>query len=216
MTRTVTLALFALASLAPAAQRPAELIQKEIEQAKKDVPKLAEVLELRPGMVVADVGAGSGAMATVMAKWLGPSGHVYATDIEPARLAEIRELAARENLHNVTVIEGAARSTTLPSRCCDAIFMRDVYHHLTYPEEINKSLLAALKSGGRLAIIDFEADEGSELPDGVAENRGGHGVPPSVVIKEVGASGLKYLTTISAWPPDDDHPDYFLVLFRRP
>jgi SAM-dependent methyltransferase len=81
-----------------------------------------------------------------------------ATDVGPAQLAEIPDLVSRERLENVTVIEGARNSTNLPDGCCDAIFMRDVYHHLTQPKEINDSLLAALKPGGRLAIMDFEPE----------------------------------------------------------
>lgn len=199
-----------------AAQRPAKIVQSEIKQAESEVPKLAEVLELERGMSVADVGAGGGAMSMVMARQVSSTGRVYATDIAPAQLAELREMVSREHLENVIVLEGADRSANLPDACCDAIFMRDVYHHLLHPEEINRSLLAALKPGGRLAIIDFEPRPGSKLPDGVATNRGGHGIPPAIVVDEVVASGLTHVRIISTWPPDSNPAEYFLVLFRRP
>ncbi len=114
-----------------AAQRTAALVRAELEQATREVPQLAEVLALKPGGTVADVGSGGGAMAVVIANWLGPAGRVYATDVRAEQLAEIREAVAREGLSNVMVLEGATRSTNLPSECCDAIFLRDVYHHLT-------------------------------------------------------------------------------------
>ena len=200
-----------------AAQRAAALVRQELEQATREVPQLAEVLALKPGRTVADVGSGGGAMAVVFANWLGPGGRVYATDIRAPELAEIRAAVAREGLANVDVLEGATRSTNLPSECCDAIFLRDVYHHLTHPQDIGASLLAALKPGGRLAIIDFPPDPGSSIPDGVPENRGGHGIPASIIVSEMTQSGFRHVTTMSRWPPDDNRDNrLFLVLFERP
>ena len=198
------------------AQGPsAQQIASERAQAELDAPKLAQVLELKPGMTVADIGAGFGAMTVVLGKWIG-SGHVFATDIADLQLRTIREYAEREGLNNVTVLEGAAASTNLPAACCDAIFLRHVYHHIGEVDAFTKSLHASLKPGGRLAIIDFEARKGSALPEGVPANRGGHGIPPAVVISEVTVPGLAHATTIDAWPPGDKDPTYFLVLFRKP
>jgi predicted methyltransferase len=198
-----------------ATQRTAALVRTELEQAAREVPQLAEVLALKPGGTVADVGSGGGAMAVVFANWLGPAGRVYATDIRAPQLAEIR--AAVAGLANVVVLEGATQSTKLPSECCDAIFLRDVYHHLTHPRDIGASLWAALKPGGRLAIIDFPPDPGSSIPDGVPENRGGHGIPASIIVSEITQSGFRHVTTISRWPPDDNRDNrLFLVLFEKP
>ena len=199
-----------------AAQRTAALVRTELEQAAREVPKLAEVLALKPGMVVADVGSGGGAMAVVFAKWLGPSGRVYATDVRPEQLAEIRTAIEREALANVVVLEGGARSTNLPDGCCDAIFLRDVYHHLTDPQGIDASLLAALKPGGRLAIMDFPPDPGSTIPDGVPANRGGHGIPTAIIVSELTAAGFRHVSTLSRWPPEDDRNRLFLVMFEKP
>jgi cyclopropane fatty-acyl-phospholipid synthase-like methyltransferase len=187
---------------------------REMTDAERDVPLLADVLELKPGMTVADVGAGMGAMSIVFAKRLGPSGRVLSTDIGANQLASLREAVSREQLTNMTVIEGASASTNLPDACCDAIFMRDVYHHITDVGAFNRSLLAALKPGGRLAIIDFEPRKGSKVPDGVNANRGGHGITAPIVEQEVSAAGLRFERTIANWPPGST--DFFLVLFRKP
>jgi predicted methyltransferase len=117
----------------------------------------------------------------------------------------------------VTVVEAGQSSTNLPDACCDAIFMRDVYHHFTHPAELVRSLFAALKPGGRLAIIDFEPRRGSSRPDGVPEDRAGHGIRPEAIVAEVAATGLSLNATITDWPdakPADQR--MFLVLFGKP
>jgi predicted methyltransferase len=197
-------------------QRPAGVVRQEREQATREVPKLAELLALKPGMIVADIGAGGGAMSVEMAKWLGPGGRVYATDIGAAQLAEISALVTQDAVSNVVVVEGGASSTNLPNDCCDAIFLRDVYHHLTRPDEFDVSLLAAVKKGGRLAIMDFPPDPGSPIPAGVPSDRGGHGIPATIIVAEVTRAGFRHLTTMTRWPPDDDRDRLFLVMFEKP
>jgi predicted methyltransferase len=187
----------------------------ELKDAERDVPSLAELLELKPGMSVADVGAAVGAMSIVMSRWLGPSGRMYATDISESSLTALRAAKTREKLENLVVVEGAERATNLPDACCDGIFLRNVYHHITQPADFNRSLAASLRPGGRLAIIDFTGRTGSELPEGVPKNRGGHGVPASVVEQELSAAGLVHVST-TRWPLKVERADAFLVLFRRP
>jgi ubiquinone/menaquinone biosynthesis C-methylase UbiE len=210
------LALCTTALTAQTAPQRTAASAAEMKQAQHDIPLLADVLELKPGMTVADIGAGMGQMTIVLSSWIGSNGRVYATDIGAMQLTALRDAVSREHLENVTVIEGGARSTNLPDACCDAIFLRDVYHHVTEPEAFDRSLIAALKPGGRLAIIDFPPSSGSKLPEGVPENRKGHGVPPEVVASELSAYGLTHVKTISVWPPDTNPSRFFLVLFRKP
>jgi precorrin-6B methylase 2 len=197
-----------------AAQQTA-LTDAQIKSAEVEVPRLVELLELKPGMTMADVGAGFGAWTMRLARELGPAGRVYATDVGAAQIAALRDATQRERLNNVTVIEGAVSSTNLPALCCDAILIRDAYHHFTEPEALIKSLAASLKPGGRLAVIDFPPRPNTEVPAGVPANRGGHGVPPEVVQREVGAV-LTHVTTIAAWSPKSEPASLFLLLFRRP
>jgi ubiquinone/menaquinone biosynthesis C-methylase UbiE len=175
--------------------------------------RLFELLELKPGMTIADIGAGSGEMTLLMAARLGPSGKIFATDINEDRLKEIRAAAARDRLDNVVVLEGAERETNLPAGCCDAIFIRDVYHHFPDPGAMNRSLLASLKPGGRLAIIDFVPRQGSELPAGAPANRGGHGITAGMLRDEVIAAGFTAGETIEHW---DGSNGVYLVVFRKP
>ncbi len=203
-----------LIGTAPGAQGPSEKqVAQERAQAEREVPRLIEVLELEPGMTVADVGAGFGAMTVVLGTWLQPAGRVFATDVAATQLSTIRDYVVKEGLTNVTVLEGAEASTNLPAGCCDAIFMRDVYHHLTQPAAFNASVDAALKPGGRLAVIDFVPRPGSQVFPGVNPNRGGHGITPALVVSEVSAAGFRHVRTIEPWP--DERTGLFLVLFRK-
>jgi len=215
LTFTVICAALAIVGTQGAQDPDAQQVRQERAQAELDAPKLVEQLELKPGMTVADIGAGFGAMTVVLGKWIGP-GHVFATDIGARQLSVIRDYVKREGLNNVTVLEGAAASTNLPVACCDAVFLRHVYHHVKEIEPFNKSLLASLKPGGRLAIMDFVPSKGSQIPEGVPANREGHGIPIAVVIAEVSAPGFTYVKTIDNWPPGDKNPAGFLVLFRKP
>jgi predicted methyltransferase len=199
--------------IAATAQRAAS--ESDRKEASREVPLLVDVLELKPGMSVADIGAGAGALSLAMSRWLSPSGRMYATEVSSASLEALRAAKTREGLENLVVIEGAAGATNLPDACCDGIFIRNVYHHITQPAEFNRSMAASLRPGGRLAVIDFAPRASSELPQGVPTNRGGHGVPPSVVEQEVSAAGLVLVKTMR-WPPKAERQDGFLVLFRRP
>jgi ubiquinone/menaquinone biosynthesis C-methylase UbiE len=213
--RLASLIIAALVTTPAYAQEPdARQIAQERRAAENDVPQLMDVLKLKPGMTVADVGSGGGAFTVVIGKWIG-NGRVYATDITERALRLTRDYAGKEGLTNVTVIQGAAGSTNLPPECCDALFMRDVYHHVTDVEAFNKSLFASLKPGGRLAILDFRPDPGSKLFPGVPANREGHGIKPNLVEDELKAAGFTHIETIERWPPGDKNP-LFLVLFTKP
>ena len=219
MTRSpfVTVLVAALLWTAPAYTQNddyARQVAQERQQAEFEAPQLAEVLDLKPGMTVADIGTGGGAMAVVLGRLVG-SGRIYATDLTQRSLTITREYAKKEGLTNITVIEGGAASTNLPSESCEALFMRNVYHHVTEPAAFNKSLYATAKPGARLAIIDAPPGKGSELPAGVPANRGGHGVPAAVVIDELTAAGFMHVRTIQGWPPGDKYPTVFLALFEK-
>lgn len=192
----------------------ARQVAQERKQAEVEAPQLADQLGLNPGMVVADIGTGGGAMAIVLARLVG-SGRVYATDVTQRSLTITREYAKKEGLSNITVIEGGAASTNLPNDCCDALFLRNVYHHVTEPAAFNKSLFATAKPGARLAIIDAPPGKASALPSGVPANRGGHGIPVTVVIDELTAAGFVHVRTIQGWPPGDKSPTVFLALFEK-
>lgn len=168
-----------------------------------EADRLAAVLRVAPDSRVADVGAGNGAFTRRFASRIVPSGHVFTTEIDAASVDALRSGVARAGLSNVTVIQARADATGLPAVCCDAAFLRGVYHHVTQPVETNRSLAEALRPQGRLAIIDFEPSWLLSVffpVRDVPSNRGGHGVPPAVVIAELERAGLTLIDRHDDWP----------------
>jgi len=215
MRRSTLAAAVLCLGIAPLDAQQTRLTDDQLRTAALEVPRLVELLELEPGMTVADVGAGFGAWTMEFSRWTGPSGRVFATDIGAAQLAALRESVTREGLTNVTVLEGAPDGTNLPAGCCNAILIRDAYHHLTSPEAMIRSFAASLTPGGRLAVIDFPPRPDSSVPDGVPANREGHGVPSAIVVREAGAM-LEHVRTLENWSPESQPANLFLVIFRKP
>jgi precorrin-6B methylase 2 len=171
---------------------------------RAEVSRLAEVLSLREGTTVADIGAGTGWLTVEVARRVGQSGRVYSTEISVEQLMGIRQAAAEARLSNLIVLEAGEQATGLPSECCDAIFLRRVYHHLTAPSAILASIHDALKPGGRLVIVDFR-------PDGLVGTLTRMGVDQADVIRAATSSGFKVIST-------DDWPgwDHYVVVFEKP
>ena len=168
----------------------------------QEIDRLAQILALEPTSRIADVGAGRGAYSLELASRIVPRGHVFATEIEEKSVTKIRASVSAAELDNVTVIRAGEASSNLPNACCDAVVLRGVYHHITKPAETNRSLREALRAHGRLAIIDFEPSWflSTFFPvRGVPANRGGHGVPPAVVVTEVQQAGLKLAEAVNDW-----------------
>jgi ubiquinone/menaquinone biosynthesis C-methylase UbiE len=180
----------------------------------EEAARLVEVLELQSGATVADIGAGSGEMTVALARQLGPDSRVYGTDINRDRLREIEEAAAAAGLENIVVLEGAADETNLPDDCCDAIFVRRVYHHFGDPPAMNASIRRALKPGGRFAVLDF-APRGrvtDKVPPPQRASGATHGVTAEAVVEELEAAGFDDVRIETGdWPGG-----MFLVMARNP
>ena len=159
-----------------------------------EVERLAQLLDIQPGDTVADVGAGDGWLSVEVATAVGEAGHVFATELSVRRRDDIRQAVAGIGLGNVTVVEAGEHETNLAPGCCEAIFMRRVYHHLTDPAAYNASLYASLKPGGRLAIVELEFD-------GILSplRAWPHWTDDERVVSEVTAAGLTHVTTAD-WP----------------
>ena len=176
-----------------------------------EVSRLVELLELRSDSVVADVGAGSGEVAVEMARQLGPASRVYGTDVNAQRIAEIKDAATKAGLTNVVAFEGAPASTNLPDACCNALFVRYVYHHFADPPAMNASILRSLKPGGRFAVMDGPRNAKPGVPPAERASGKTHGVAEETVVEELKAAGFEIVTVVPEWPGN-----LFLVLARKP
>jgi len=113
-------------------------------------------LGLRPGMTVADIGAGTGLFMDELAHGVGASGRVYEVDIAPAFVEHLRQRAGQAGLRQVQVVQCTDHSVELPAGSVDVALVCDTYHHFEYPQSTLASLREALKPGGLLAVVDFE------------------------------------------------------------
>lgn len=160
------------------------------QSSSEDVKWLIDVLELQKGSVVADIGAGDGDQTLAIARHIGESGHIYSTELGEESVQELRESVDNAEAANITVLEGHPAQTNLPEECCDAIYMRRVYHHFGDPPSMNASLFQSLKPGGKLAVIDFEP-RGSEAEPGGRDSGSSHGVRAKTVVEELIRAGFE-------------------------
>ena len=130
--------------------------EREHEEAPS---KAIDALELKPGMVVADIGAGSGYYASRMAKRVGPSGRVYATDIQQGMIDLLDRRIRSEGLGNVTTVLGGMDDPKLPANSIDLAIMVDVYHELQQPQTFLQRLKSTFKPGGRLVLVEFRKED---------------------------------------------------------
>jgi protein-L-isoaspartate O-methyltransferase len=130
------------------------------ERETEEAPSRAiRALDLKPGMVVADIGAGSGYYTVRLAREVGAQGRVYATDIQPGMIALLKRRLADEQIDNVTLVQGAPDDPGLPPAAIDLALMVDVYHELSSPQAFLRKLREALKPDGRLVLVEFRKED---------------------------------------------------------
>ena len=166
---------------------------------KQDAAWLIDVLQAKPGSVIADIGAGPEALLAIpMARHVGPSGRIYATELGAESLEKLRVAIEKAGAGNIEVVAGDPSKVNLAPECCDAIFIRYVYHHFADPPVVNASLREALKPGGALAIIEF-APRGREALT-PAERAAGdtHGVGAESIMRELKSAGFELISSEQA------------------
>ena len=174
--------------------------------------RIVEALRLGAGMVAADVGAGEGQFTAALARAVAPSGRVFATEVEQAKVDEVVARMATDGIDNVTTVLGDQLQTGLPAGCCDRILLRLVYHHFADPKAMRLSLWAALRPGGQIAVIDVPPKKSWPRVAG-APDRGGHGIEASELVADMRGAGFELVAHHEEWPAE---PDSYCVVFRRP
>lgn len=167
------------------------------------IPEVVAALKIAPGQIVADVGAGSGAVSGPLAIATGPSGVLYAVDIEKGLLTHIAQRAAEQKLGNIRTVLGEFTDPKLPERV-DLAFVNDVLHHVQDRAAFLRNLAGYLKPGGRVAIIDFHA---ASSP---------HRAQPDLVVSEeqteawLQAAGLRPSEKVKLFD------DRYFIIYARP
>ena len=116
-------------------------------------------LTLRAGDTVADVGAGSGYFSWRMARAVGPTGTVYANDIQPEMLEILSTNVASQGVTNVVTVLGTITDPRLPTNALDLVLMVDVYHEFDHPYEMMQGIVRSLKPGGRVVLVEYRGEE---------------------------------------------------------
>ncbi|AMV36097.1 class I SAM-dependent methyltransferase [Planctomyces sp. SH-PL62] len=140
-----------------------EWLFRETRVEEEQPEAMLDALEVAPGMTVADVGAGAGYHSIRLARRVGDEGVVLATDVQPQMLRMLRDNAKAAGVRNVRPLLASQRETKLPAGEVDLILMVDVYHECSDPETLLDGLLAALKPGGRLVLVEFRGED-PEVP----------------------------------------------------
>jgi len=135
-----------------------ETESREIYAERKQI---MDAFPVRPGMTVADIGAGTGLFTRMFATAVGPEGKVYAVDIAPKFIEHIEKTCKESGIKNVVGVVCTSSSVELPANSIDLAFICDTYHHFEYPHKTMASIHQALRSGGKLVVIDFQLIEGT-------------------------------------------------------
>jgi len=134
-------------------------LEREEREREERIDLLMSALALAPGMVVADIGAGTGYLSRRMAGAVAPGGKVLAVDVQPEMVAMLKDLARRSGQANIEPLLGSETDVRLPASSVDLAIMVDVYHELSRPYEVLASVVRALKPGGRVVFVEYRAED---------------------------------------------------------
>ena len=175
------------------------------ERAEEEKPdQMIELLGLKNGQVVADIGAGTGYISWRMAQKVRPNGKVYAVDIQQEMLDLLGTNVKKRGITNVVPVLGTETDPRLPAGTVDLVIMVDVYHEFSEPLEMMRNIVKALKQGGRVAFVEYRAEDPNVPIKAV------HKMSEAQVKKEAAAAGLEWEKTFT------DLPRQHVILARKP
>jgi len=162
---------------------------------------------VKPGMTVADIGAGTGLFTMLFADAVKPNGKVVAVDISPAFVEYIQSTAKKRRVKNVSAVVANGTDVGLPDASVDLAYLSDVYHHFEHPAETLASIRKALKPGGRMVVIDYERIPGRTPQARIEHVR----IDKQQAISEIEAAGFKLLEEKKLM-----RENYYLVFGQAP
>jgi ubiquinone/menaquinone biosynthesis C-methylase UbiE len=167
-------------------------------------------LNIREGSTVCEMGAGDGELTLAVAKRVGSKGRVYSSELGEDRVKALRAKIGSDR-SEVVVVAGDSGKTNFPDAACDALFMRNVYHHFADPPAMNAAIANALKPGARLAIVDFTPPPGSEAACPADRGKDGmHGITPATLSRELADAGFQPVSSIAG------AQRWFMIVVTKP
>ena len=168
-------------------------LEREEREMEENTSLLLKNLAVKPGMIIADIGAGSGYHSALLSKMVG-SGKVFAVDVEPEMIAYLNERIRQEKLSHIVPVLSTEQKLYLPENTIDMMLLVDVYHEFSYPYEMALSMRSALKRGGKLVLVEFRSED-STVPIKTI-----HKMSEAQAIKEFKAAGFKFDKNIDNLP----------------
>ena len=168
-------------------------LERPERQFEENSLQLLKNLDLKPGMMVADIGAGSGYYSSLISKQIG-KGKVHAVDVEPEMIAFLDARISKEKLSNVVTVLGTEKSVFLPEASMDMMLLVDVYHEFSFPYEMGSSMFKALKPTGKLVLVEFRTEDASVPIKEI------HKMSERQSVKELKAVGFRLEKNISNLP----------------
>jgi ubiquinone/menaquinone biosynthesis C-methylase UbiE len=181
----------------------ASWLDRPARQQEEAPEEALTLIGLRPGMIVADVGAGSGYMSTRISRRVEPGGKVYAEDIQPAMLRVVQDKARDEHLANIELVLGTDVDARLPENAIDLALLVDVYHEFQHPQEMLRSIRRSLKPGGQLILVEYRKEDPT-IPIAPA-----HRMSVADARTEVEAEGFTFDHVVPGLPRQH------IIIFRR-
>jgi FkbM family methyltransferase len=168
-------------------------LEREEREMEENTSLLLKNLAVKPGMVVADIGAGSGYHSALLSKMVG-TGKVFAVDVEPEMIAYLNARIKQEKLNRIVPVLSTEQKVSLPENTIDMMLLVDVYHEFSFPYEMALSMRAALKPGGKLVLVEFRAE------DPTVPIKTIHKMSEAQAIKEFKAAGFAFDKNIDNLP----------------
>ncbi|MCA9084706.1 MAG: methyltransferase domain-containing protein [Planctomycetaceae bacterium] len=171
-------------------------LERDSREEEERLTLLIKSLKLKPGDVVADIGAGSGVISMLMAEQVLPSGYVIGVDVQDEMLLRLQDNARTKGIHNVIPIRGTQQSSSLAPSSIDLAIMVDVYHEFEFPYEMMADISKAIRPGGRVVLVEYRMEDPT-VPIKLV-----HKMSEAQAVKEVEQPEfrLKWSETIAALP----------------
>jgi SAM-dependent methyltransferase len=181
----------------------ADWLERTERELEEQPAKALDAIGIKPGMTVADIGAGVGYFVVRLAERVGPSGKVYANDIQPEMLRRLRTTLEKQNIRNVETILSKETDPMLPSDAMDVILMVDVYHEFSQPQRMLAGIRKALKKDGRLVLLEYRKE------DPYIPIRPEHKMSVAEVKAELEPEGFRFVEA------KDGLPRQHILIFRK-